>query len=235
MLAQVVDDVAGRSARGQLPVVVFDLDSTLFSTQPRNLRILREFAAAHGERWPEVRRVAADLTAEDMGWSLANDARSGGLDREEALAALGEFWRERFFTDAYVTSDEPAPGAVEYVRAVHAAGGFVYYLTGRHIHGMGEGTVRALTAAGFPLWRGRTALHLKPTWEMGDRAFKDQALADIRSLHGPVVATFENEPENANLFVAAFPEALHFWIQTVHSPKAVEPHPALIRFTDFHR
>jgi hypothetical protein len=95
------------------------------------------------------------------------------------------------------------------------------------------GTVRALTDRGFPFWRGRCVVHLKPSFEMNDRAFKDDALDDIRSYQGRVVATFENEPENANLFLRAFPDALHFFLETIHSPNAERPSPELIRSEDF--
>jgi hypothetical protein len=68
---------------------------------------------------------------------------------------------------------------------------------------------------------------------MNDRAFKDDALSDIRSYKGRVIATFENEPGNANLFAQAFPDALHFWLLTLHSPDAERPSPVLIRSEDF--
>ena len=68
---------------------------------------------------------------------------------------------------------------------------------------------------------------------MSDTGFKDDATADLRSYRGEVVASFENEPGNANMFLRAFPEALHFLLLTVHSPGAEEPDPALIRSTDF--
>jgi hypothetical protein len=82
-------------------------------------------------------------------------------------------------------------------------------------------------------WTGRCIVHLKPSFDMADRAFKDEALADIRSYQGEVVATFENEPGNANLFAEAFPDALHFLLETVTSPEPETPRPELIRSADF--
>ena len=52
-------------------------------------------------------------------------------------------------------------------------------------------------------------------------------------LCGAVVATFENEPGNANLFLDAFPDALHFLLLTEHSPEAEAPRPELIQTDDF--
>lgn len=218
---------------GRAALVVFDLDSTLFSTAGRNLRILREFAARHSRRWPEAARIAGALQPEDMGWSVVDDARAAGLVDEDALGALFAFWRPRFFDGSYTRYDRPTPGAPAYVRRVHATGALVYYLTGRTVQQMGAGTVQGLELAGFPLWRGRTVLHLKPRTAMGDLVFKEDAVQDIRSHGAEVIATFENEPSNANLFVRAFPNALSFLISTVHSPRPVQPRPELIRFGVF--
>jgi beta-phosphoglucomutase-like phosphatase (HAD superfamily) len=216
-----------------LPLVVFDLDSTLFSTAPRNLWILREFVRLHSPRHPYLSKLTAGVGVLDMGWNVHDDLKRLGVDDEELLAELKQFWRERFFSDDYLVHDTPVPGAVEFVEGVHEHGAFVYYLTGRHVGGMEVGTVRALTQRGFPFWNGRCVLHLKPSPEMNDRAFKDEALDDIRSYKGRVIATFENEPENANLFAQAFPEAIHFLLTTIHSPHAEMPSAALIQSEDF--
>lgn len=232
-LRDTLSRIEATSSRGALPVVVFDLDSTLFSTGPRNLRILREFAAEQGRRWPGVADAASKWTAADMGWNVAQNLIDAGERDEKLLADLRAFWLARFFTDDYVLSDEPTPGAAEFAAACHGRGALLYYLTGRHVGGMEVGTVAALRAHGFPFWRGRCVLHLKPSFEMADRAFKDDALSDIRSYRGEVVATFENEPGNANLFARAFPSADHYLLLTIHSPEAEAPREDLIRTIDF--
>lgn len=220
-------------AEGVLPLVVFDLDSTLFTTGPRNLRILREFARAGADRWPDVGALVETLASDDMGWGIDECLRERGIADDRILRELRSFWYQRFFTDEYLEVDLPVPGAAEFVTACHDRGAMIYYLTGRHVGGMEVGTVRALTSHGFPYWRGRCALHLKPSFEMSDRAFKDDALADVRSYRGRVVATFENEPGNANAFSRAFPGALHFLMSTIHSPRAEAPLPGLIPNDDF--
>jgi hypothetical protein len=217
----------------KLPIVVFDLDSTLFSTAPRNLRILREFVERESTRHPYLTEMTSEVGVEHMGWNVHDDLRRLGADDEDLLLALEEFWRERFFSDDYLLHDTPVPGAVAYVEACHEKGALVYYLTGRHVGGMEVGTVRALTKQGFPFWNGRCVLHLKPSPEMNDRSFKDEALSDIRSYKGRVIATFENEPANANLFAQAFPDAHHFLLTTIHSPGAETPSDALIPSEDF--
>ncbi len=216
-----------------LPILVFDLDSTLFTTAPRNLRILQEFAAARAADHPELRAAVAGIGEADMGWNIHEDLRRRGVTDEDLLQDLRRHWRERFFTSAYLEYDRPVPGAAEWVLEAHTRGALVYYLSGRHVGGMEEGTVRSLKCHGFPFWRGRCVVHLKPSFEMADSVFKQEALADIRSYHGRVVATWENEPGNANLFLRAFPDGLHFLLETVHSPEAEAPDPALIRLPDF--
>mgnify|MGYP002841091238 CR=1 FL=1 len=216
-----------------MPILVFDLDSTLFQTEARNLRILHEFAEQHGGDFEGLREQVAGLTLSDMGWNVHSSLMERGLDAPDMIAALKKFWFERFFTDAYVAFDQPTAGSVDFVNRCHQLGGFIYYLTGRNVGGMEHGTVQALTDAGFPYWRGRTSLHLKPDFTTHDKVFKDVALGDIRSHFGRVVATFENEPGNANLFHDAFEGGLHFLLETIHSTEAEEPYAELIRISDF--
>lgn len=233
LLRDLLARIDAASDRGVLPVVVFDLDSTLFSTAPRNLRILKEFVAARRERWPTLEPVVSTLTEADMGWNVHASLAARGFAQPDLLGELKKFWFDRFFSDEYLRTDTETPGAADYVTACHGRGALVYYLTGRHVGGMEVGTVGSLRAAGFPFWRGRCVLHLKPSFEMADRAFKDDAISDVRSYRGEVVGTFENEPGNANLFLAAFPKGLHFLLETICSPEAEKPDPALIRTADF--
>ncbi|MCB9892779.1 MAG: hypothetical protein H6833_14095 [Planctomycetes bacterium] len=232
-LREVFPRIAESLADGALPIVLFDLDSTLFETGSRNLRILREFADAQRGAHAELPELVAALTVDDMGWNVHECLSRRGVEDAALLQALRGFWFERFFTDEYVKTDLPAPGSVEFVNHCHQAGAMIYYLSGRHVGGMETGTVQALTDHGFPFWRGRCAIHLKPSFDMADRAFKDEAVADIRSYKGRVVASFENEPGNANLFLEAFPGALHFLLDTVTSPEPETPSPELIVVRDF--
>lgn len=230
-LHEVLERIDRSVAAGRLPVAVFDLDSTLFSTGPRNWTILQEFVADSGRA--AIASAVASLRPEDIGWNVHECLEQRGIGDPTLWRELRRFWAERFFTDAYLLHDRALPGAAAFVTACHTRGALIYYLTGRHVGGMEVGTVGALRNEGFPFWRGRCVLHLKPSFEMADKAFKDDAIADIRSYRGEVVATFENEPGNANMFLRAFPQALHFLLLTVHSPGAEAPDPRLIHSADF--
>jgi hypothetical protein len=226
-------EIEAVAARGRLPICVFDLDSTLFSTAPRNHRILEEFVASRGAEHPDLAAAFAGMSEGDLGWNVHDDLARRGVRHAGLLSELKSFWRERFFTSEYLAYDRPLPGAAAFVLSAHARGALIYYLTGRHVGGMEEGTVRSLKRHGLPFWRGRCVVHLKPSFEMADSVFKTEAIADIRSYYGVVVATFENEPGNANLFLRSFPDARHFLLTTVHSPDAEEPRPELVRIPDF--
>lgn len=215
------------------PVLIFDLDSTLFSTQERNHAILQEFLGEVGA--PEDFRVVVEkILPADMGWNVMDDLRRRGFRHEATLDRLQKFWRERFFSDDYVRHDRPLDGAVDFVRAIHDAGALVYYLTGRDEPGMGRGTRRSLEAHGFPLGPDRVILRLKPNFEELDLVFKRRVLDELHHL-GPVVAAFENEPANANLFAEHFPAATIVFLETIHSPDPPPLLPHIVRVTDFVR
>jgi len=232
-LHEVLERIETTVAQERLPMVVFDLDSTLFSTAHRNLRILREFAEEFAEDYPRLADHVAALRPGDLTWNVLDAVRARGYAPTDLGRRFGPYWKVRFFTDDYVREDHPNPGAVAFANACHARGALLYYLTGRHKGGMELGTAQSLSGNGFPYWRGRAVLHLKPAFDMLDLDYKEHAVADIRSYLSPVVATFENEPGNANLFLRAFPEGLHFLLETEHSPGAEPPDPALIKIPDF--
>jgi hypothetical protein len=225
-LAHLVEDVRALVRRDGRPVVVFDLDDTLFSTSQRNLRILREFAARPGSP-----AVLARVETRMLRYSIADSAKEAGVSEPEVLARLQAFWRERFFTNEYLLTDEPLPGAVGYCDELVRAGATLIYMTGRD-EAMREGTERSLTGHSFP--RAGTELVLKPTFETPDLEFKTKALAELPR-HGRVRGAFENEPAHVNMFQAAFPDALMYFLETRHSGKPVVPHASARRIKDFRR
>jgi hypothetical protein len=234
VLEQVIARVHAASADGGAPPIgVFDLDSTLLSTQHRNWAILNEFASAP-DAPPALRPILEKLSPEDMGWNIMEDIHQRGFEDLPTLKKLRKFWRERFFHDDYLRHDEPVPGAVEFVRDVHGAGGHVMYLTGRDEPGMGRGTRESLRARGFPMDSDRIHLRLKPRFQDEDLAFKRTVLAELHVL-GRVVTAAENEPANANMFQSEFPAAVVFFLETVHSPNPPPLAEGIVRLKDFRR
>jgi hypothetical protein len=232
-MMSVLVEILERARATPRAVAVFDLDSTLFSTQHRNHSILLEFVAMVGAP-QDLGRVVAALGAADMGWNVIEDLRRRGFTHEPTLQRLRSFWRDRFFRDEYLRHDLPLPGAVRYVCDVHAAGATIFYLTGRDEPGMGRGTRASLEAHGFPLAGERAFLRLKPRFEEDDLVFKTRVVGEIRGV-GEVVGVFENEPANANFFAEAFPTAQVVFLETVHSPNPPPLLPTITRLRDFER
>jgi hypothetical protein len=213
-ILETLASLKARSTNAPRPIAVYDLDSTLFSTGPRNFAIAKAFT----EIRPQLASFVAQLHPDRMGWNVMQDLQGLGFDDQSILKELQAFWRATFFTDRFVQLDGVYLGAVELVRATQAAGCLTFYLTGRDEPGMKAGTLLALDAAGFPMPDGRNAmLRLKPNWEDEDLAFKTKAFEELRQL-GEVVLAFENEPANANRFAEAFPRATVVLHATIHAP-----------------
>ena len=235
----IVEDVIARvkaqAAAGARPVVIFDLDSTLFDNGPRQERIAHEFARdmAHHPTLAAQAAKLATFAAKNTSFSMSDMFASCGVDvASEAgkalLDAYKPYWRERFFTSAYVVSDKAysnAPAVVD--RVYHATDSLpvsrrvhVVYLSGRH-RDMEEGTRAALVRDGLPTGD-RTALILKHAFEERDEDFKRRAAVSIRAM-GRVVAAFDNEPANVAVFVSEFPDAMNVWVRTIDSGRATHP------------
>ncbi len=203
------------------PVLVFDLDGTILDNRPRVARIFHELAEAWREAHPlEAERLAA-ARAEAIVYGVVDNLERLGVHDRALQERASLFWRERFFTDAYMRYDVETPGARSFVCACYEAGATVVYLTGRDLPNMALGTFASLRDRGFPIGVVGTSLVTKPTFELPDAAFKD-AVAPSLARHGHVVATFDNEPANCNLFLEHHPLARTFFLDTSHAP---EPPP----------
>jgi hypothetical protein len=222
VLASVLERVETTAASGERPVVVLDVDSTLLSTSRRHCRILREYAEQSGDA-ALVAFVAA-LDPDGFGWKVSEQLR--GTAHEHHIEPIFPFWWDRFFHPDYLREDVAVHGAVDFVKGVVERGGWAYYLTARHLPDMGAATVESLLRLGFPMLSTRTKLHLKPSKDVGDKPYKRGAMADIGAL-GTVVATFENDPGNANAFATAFPAAINVWMRSVWPADAADPVPEL--------
>jgi len=210
------------------PVVIFDLDSTLFSTRERSFFILTEAAKVY----PALAPVLAKLHPRKMRWRFIEDIREAGLADDDLLQKIERFWMERFFTSAYLVHDRPMPGAVEYVRAVHDAGARICYLTGRDFPNMSRGTIDSLRRYGFAYGEAGVELIMKANFEQLDEEHKRDSMARVRAL-GHVVAAFDNEPELVNLFVDSFPDATVVLFDSMHSPTKVSPYASVRKIGAF--
>ncbi len=246
VLNQLLGRVEESAATGAKPLVIFDIDDTLTSTEERSRKILGEFIAQ-----PEVQAAFPEETAKvrplvdvsglppeqrpRLRFDLKDTARDAGVANESFLDQLSRFWAEnprlqsgRFFDNRYLLADEPNPGAVEFVQAVVAAGGTAAYMTGRK-QALMEGTLAVLEKHGFPLpqafplpegQNGGAVIFLKQDISQADDAFKAEKIKELKREHPEVtiVGGFDNEPRNINAFRREGPPAsLMVFLDTKHS------------------
>jgi beta-phosphoglucomutase-like phosphatase (HAD superfamily) len=197
---------------------VFDLDGCVFDTRPRQVHLFRELAAQEG--LDPLYQVTVEHFRD---WSTRNTLLNAGIPEawvDRHLSTVRAWWQAKFFTSTYVVYDHAMPGAPALVRAVHAAGTHVVYLTGRDVK-MKRGTETALKRFGFPLGD-QASLFVKPSFHMDDTTFKDGALEAISAL-GEVSLYLDNEPANVNMYRRRHPHALVVFVETDHSPRPDTP------------
>jgi hypothetical protein len=216
----------------KLPIIVFDLDSTLFHVSPRSYEILKEWAQSTSIS------ILPNLSVDDMGYSIEDVWTKKGLSIEsgESFKYLKEaknFWRQRFFSNEYIHHDLPHEGAVEFVNTLYQMGAKIVYLTGRDVPLMAFGTVDHLRRCGFPVEVERTRLILKPKRHIDDLVFKTDVCQMVREW-GEVVASFENEPKNLVAMQEALgPKTMHIFFESVSSDHAAPAAKEVYKIKDF--
>lgn len=223
--AELLDSILTLASRktAPRPVVVFDLDGTLMDNRPRVVAILRELGAHWERAHGDASQACARASADDIVYGFVENLKKLGVHdaklHEEGLA----FWKDRFFKDPHVKHDTEIRGAVAFARACHAGGANVVYLTGRDLPNMALGSFASLRDLGFPIGLVGTELVVKPTFDMPDSDFKREVAPEIGRL-GDVVAVFDNEPANVNLFLDAYPSAIGVFLDTQYAPNPPDLH-----------
>jgi hypothetical protein len=215
-------DVVARcshAASTPTPVVVFDLDGTLMDNRPRTCAILHDFAATIESRDPEIARRMRATRPDELVYLLSESLERLGIRESNLVGEISAFWRERFFADAHLAHDVALAGAVAFARACYDAGAILVYLTGRDLPLMGIGSFKSLRDLDFPIGIPGTELVLKPDASMPDEAFKRESAPRLARV-GKVVATFDNEPANCNIFLRLYPDAHAVLVDTQHMPGA---------------
>lgn len=208
---------------------VFDIDSTIMDTAPRNLAILKE---AEG-MFPALKGIADQVGEEGMGWNVCDTAADMVNLGPEERKGFRQFWTERFFASPYLLLDRPYPGVRELLTGLVGLGVEVDYLTGRDEPGMKEGTVESFRKHSLPVGKG-TRFIFKPHFDDSDLEFKTNVCASIAG-DRRLVLIVENEPANANMFHDFHPDALVLLIDTITAPGPAIPAAGLIRFRSYRR
>ena len=100
------------------------------------------------------------------------------------------------------------------------AGAVIVYLTGRDLPNMALGSFASLRDLGFPIGVIGTELVVKPTFEMPDAEFKREVAPELKRL-GKVIAAFDNEPANVNLFLETHPDCAAVFLDTQYAPNPI--------------
>lgn len=215
----------------KLPVIIFDLDSTLFHVSPRSFEIMKEWIHSSSIS------ILPNLTEDDMGYSIEDIWVKRGLSTETGesfmhLKAAKEYWRKRFFSNEFIHHDVAHPGAVQYVKRLHEMGAKIVYLTGRDVPLMAFGTVDHLCNQGFPVEVDRTRLILKPKRHIDDLVFKADVCTQANEW-GEVIASFENEPKNIVAMQKALPSCMHIFFESVSSDHAAPAGKEIYKIDSF--
>lgn len=212
---------AGGPLLSHRPLLVFDLDSTLFDLTLRVTAILEHFAAIEKNqaRFPDLCEMLLKAEIRRSDWGLREPLARLGLhenEHREFFEAVHTHWAGGFFSNDYLDRDFPLPGAVEFVQMGIKSGADVLYLTGRDTARMQAGTVKSLAAHGFPNDGARARLGLKPDSRLDDAEFKADVIAALATNHRPIWL-FENEPVNINAVLRRTPDVGIVFIDTCHS------------------
>ncbi|MCA9543291.1 MAG: haloacid dehalogenase-like hydrolase [Myxococcales bacterium] len=224
-------EVDAQAREGKQPVVVFDLDATLFDNRPRTLAILRAWAALPENAGKASAQRIEGLAVAQVAYAVKDTLAAAGVTDGADIEAITAFWWARFF-GPWALHDGPMPGGPAYVNALYAKGAFIVYLTGRDAPSMLVPTTQSLALAGYPIGLPRTQLIMKPDPKADDEVFKDSVMRSLR-LTGSVVGFFDNEPGNVNLMKKAFPKARVVFLDTMHKPGAPAVDAGIPRVKDF--
>ena len=110
-----MDQVSQKRAAGQSPVVVFDLDATLFDVGPRFWHIFHDYTVQYKD--DALSEALKTYRKRNLPYLLKDILSEMNLVSEDRLTTLTSYWFDRFFTDHYQHFDEPMPGASSFVRA----------------------------------------------------------------------------------------------------------------------
>ncbi|MDC0749737.1 HAD family hydrolase [Polyangium mundeleinium] len=215
LLREVLERARDRS-RGT-GVVVFDLDGTIMDNRPRVVAILHELADLWRTRHPSESAALAAAGIDDVVYGLVDTLRRLGVSEPTLHEEGFRFWRERFFYDPHIRHDTEIAGARDYVRACYDAGAVIVYLTGRDLPNMALGSFASLRDLGFPIGVVGTELVTKPAFETPDSVFKREVAPALSRL-GEVIAVFDNEPANCNLFLEIHPACTTVFVDTQYAP-----------------
>ena len=235
VLEEILEEVRASYNKQERPMVIFDVDGTLLDNRTRIQTILVEYADAELKKArPDEAKKIREIQLDNIEYRVVDTLKGIGIDDSGIANNAMVYWGERFFTDEYLGYDVPTAGAVDFVRTLYSSGAKIVYLTGRDTERQLLGTVRALREHGFPIGIQGTELIMKPTPQTQNAMFKQRVTNYLRH-YGKVVATFDNEPGNINVYRRAFGKALCVLFQAKHLADAPPLLPNITELKSFEK
>lgn len=220
--------------RGEKPLFIFDIDSTLFHVHHRNRAVLEAFLQIPEieKRYPGYPERFAGLQFQPSDWGYHEPLKRAGLRQEDGtfLSDLKTFWDEKFFSGEYLNADEPVAGALAFLKRLETENARFVYLTGRDAPRMRTGTLHRFNTLGLPLLD-EEHLMMKPDRTRADVEFKREALKRLTADHSPTWF-FENEPLILWMAQENFPQMKLYFLETTHSGVREAPETA-VRIRNF--
>lgn len=202
------------------PVLVFDIDSTIFNVSPRNQAIFDLFCSVYSPKHPILHKLTSSTRLSHEDWGLK--PYIDHIEKDKTLKKLAlSFWKKHFFAGAFLKSDKPYNAAIELIQFLKQSGAVILYLTGRDDHRMREGTLLQLKHWKLPLDKDSNLI-TKPHKGMDDGDYKSDALMDcFKNYKNHPVFFFDNEP--SVLEHCIFPENTTYtpvFIKSTHSNRS---------------
>lgn len=209
--------------KGTHPLVVFDLDSTLFDVAPRLEKSLIDIASEPiiKEMFPNVIPFFKNIKTQRQDWGFIEVLMRAGVDHDhhQLFKTVRQLWVEKFFTNEYIHYDVPYEGSVAFVQKVASLNVPIVYLTGRDYKRMEQGSRDVLRKWNFPLDDINSRLVMKPDKSMDDALFKRDWIQEHLDATKRSLFLFENEPVNINLVAKHFPTVELVFFDSTHSRK----------------
>ena len=206
-------------------VFVFDIDSTLYDVSPRNQYIVRHFAQTKKSLENNFRKKLLEFKSLSTDWGIKSGILRLNLPKHEESLTLEikAHWDQFFFGGEFLKYDQEYPYAVKFLNTLDSISP-VYYLTGRDIPRMGEGTIAQLKNSSFPMNPHRNQLILKPDKSQPDHIYKLEEIKKL-SIKFEDIYFFENEPVILNAIHKNLPKVHLYWVNSVHSQREdIHPH-----------
>jgi hypothetical protein len=234
-------------ALGMRPIGVFDLDETLLHSDRRRVHsYIESVRAAQGTLgWPnEVNRLLSVdfntamqvLYRTSNQYDLAEWLQGLGISSPAFNMAMERLWLPLYLSPRFMHLDRAINGSVELLQKFYRAGGRVYFVSSRYQSQQLEPTLQRLVRSGLYANSNQSAVILRRDNE-DSAAFKERAFMEIRTQSqgvGKVVLTAENEPENLNLMMRIFPDALPIFVTGAYlKPEPLKSHPQLMKVRHF--